>query len=96
MLPDSGTIPVSRALSAAGPTSTAKMSEGIVVRYEPNGARTELPVDFLAILQGRQPDLDVEVERCGLRAGFEREDARLRTADRDPPIVQNAVVIAIF
>ena len=44
---------------AGGPNKTAKMSEGILVRYDADGQRQEVPVDFLAILQRRRPDIEI-------------------------------------
>lgn len=44
---------------AGGPLRTAKMSAGVLVRFNPAGGREEMKVDFKAILEGRQPDLDV-------------------------------------
>ncbi len=41
---------------AGGPAKTAKMSDGILVRYSENGERQELAVDFNAILRGRRTD----------------------------------------
>jgi polysaccharide biosynthesis/export protein len=41
---------------AGGPMKTAKMSKGILMRYDQNGKRQELAVDFKAILQGKKPD----------------------------------------
>ncbi|RPJ50056.1 MAG: polysaccharide export protein, partial [Methanobacteriota archaeon] len=44
-----GRLLASRAISlAGGPNKTAKMSEGILVRYKKDGSREELPVDFAA------------------------------------------------
>jgi polysaccharide export outer membrane protein len=45
---------------AGGPTPTAKMSQGVLVRYKEDGSREEKKVDFLAILKGRQPDFEVQ------------------------------------
>jgi polysaccharide biosynthesis/export protein len=42
---------------AGGPLKTAKMSKGILVRYDAAGARQELPIDFRAILAGRKTDV---------------------------------------
>jgi len=51
---------VSRALSmAGGPTRTAKMSKGMLVRFDEKGQRQEHPVDFAAIFRGKQPDFEV-------------------------------------
>jgi hypothetical protein len=51
---------VSRAVSQAGGlTKTAKASRGVVVRYDESGERHDLPVDYKAILEGRQPDFEI-------------------------------------
>jgi protein involved in polysaccharide export with SLBB domain len=44
---------------AGGPTPTAKMSEGLLVRYDEHGTRTELKVDWGAIIRGKQPDFPI-------------------------------------
>jgi polysaccharide export outer membrane protein len=50
----------SQAISwAGGPTPTAKMSEGLLVRYDETGARTELKMDWGAIIRGKQPDFPI-------------------------------------
>ncbi|RPJ61839.1 MAG: hypothetical protein EHM23_05470 [Acidobacteria bacterium] len=59
-LPEEGDLLISRAVaSAGGPLKTARISQGIVVRYDENGARQEQQVDFKAILDGRSPDFKV-------------------------------------
>jgi protein involved in polysaccharide export with SLBB domain len=51
---------VSQAIAqAGGPNRTAKMSEGILVRYDEKGQREEMKVDFLAILKRKQPDIEI-------------------------------------
>lgn len=56
-IPPSRQILVSQAISlAGGPTKTAKMSKGILVRYLQNGGRQEMALDFDAILKGKKPD----------------------------------------
>lgn len=45
---------------AGGPAKTAKLSDGILVRYLDNGQREEFAVDFNAILRGRKSDLIVQ------------------------------------
>lgn len=47
---------------AGGPARTAKLSKGIVVRYDDNGERKEVPIDFDAILHGKKPDFDIKPE----------------------------------
>ena len=54
------TLTVSQAISmASGPTLTAKMSDGRLVRYDESGQRTEKPVDYAAILRGKEPDFPI-------------------------------------
>jgi len=52
---------VSQAISwAGGPTPTAKLSDGMLVRYDALGNREELNVDYQAILEGRQEDFAIQ------------------------------------
>jgi polysaccharide export outer membrane protein len=44
---------------AGGPTKTAKLSKGILVRYKENGEREQLSVDFGQILKGKKEDFFV-------------------------------------
>jgi polysaccharide export outer membrane protein len=45
---------------AGGPNKTAKLSEGLLVRYsEKDGSREQHKVDFFAILRGDQPDIPI-------------------------------------
>jgi polysaccharide export outer membrane protein len=54
------TVMASRAVSwAGGPTKTAKLSKGIVLRYDKAGGRQELAVDFKALLEGKKPDFAI-------------------------------------
>ena len=60
-IPPARDLLVTQAMSAAGgPTRTAKMSKGILVRFDSEGGRQELPVDFDAILRGRRPDFKIQ------------------------------------
>jgi polysaccharide biosynthesis/export protein len=57
-LPPKQDVRVSQAVSAAGgPMKTAKMSQGILVRYAENGDRQQLAVDFSDILKGKKEDV---------------------------------------
>lgn len=52
---------VSQAISqAGGPTPIAKMSAGMLVRYDEQGRRSELQVDYAAILTGEQADFPLQ------------------------------------
>jgi hypothetical protein len=54
-------VTVSLAVSeAGGPTRTAKVSQGTIVRYDASGERQEVPFDYKAILEGRQPDIEIQ------------------------------------
>ena len=46
---------------AGGPARTAKLSKALLVRYGPNLEREEIPVDFDAVLKGKQPDIEVRL-----------------------------------
>jgi polysaccharide export outer membrane protein len=59
-IPPSRKLLVSQAIAfAGGPSRTAKMSEGILLRYDEAGVRQELAVDFSAILRGKEPDFEI-------------------------------------
>lgn len=59
-LPEDKTLTASKAISwAGGPAKTAKLRNGILMRYDADGTRHELPVDFGAVLRGAQPDVEV-------------------------------------
>lgn len=61
LLPRDRPLHVSQAIAGAGgPTTTAKMSEGILVRYDQKGERHEIHVDFKKILEGEQEDVVVQ------------------------------------
>jgi polysaccharide export outer membrane protein len=59
-LPERQELRVSQAIAwAGGPMRTAKLSEGMIVRYKENGEREELPVNFADILEGKREDIVV-------------------------------------
>lgn len=59
-LPEDGLLLATQALSTAGgPTRTAKISEGILVRFAEDGSRQEIAVDFNAILRGKKADFPI-------------------------------------
>lgn len=52
---------VSQVISlAGGPAKTAKMSAGMLVRFDREGKRSEMQSDFDAILKGKKPDFMVQ------------------------------------
>jgi protein involved in polysaccharide export with SLBB domain len=55
------TIMASQAISwAGGPTRTAKMADGMLVRYDDQGKRQEIKVDYAALLAGKQADFAIQ------------------------------------
>lgn len=59
-IPPGREVLVSQAIAfAGGPARTAKLSKGILVRYDESGARQELAFDFGAVLNGKKPDFPV-------------------------------------
>lgn len=60
-LPDNQDLLVTQALAwAGGPVRTAKLNKGTLIRYDGNGGRIELAVDFQQILEGKKPDFAVQ------------------------------------
>ena len=58
--PSLGRVTAVQAISwANGPTPQAKVSEGMLVREGADGDRTEMTIDFEAMLWGRQSDVEV-------------------------------------
>jgi polysaccharide biosynthesis/export protein len=47
---------------AGGPAKTAKLAEGILIRYDESGERKQLPLDLGQILRGKQPDFFVRAD----------------------------------
>ena len=45
---------------AGGPSKTAKLSKGLIVRYDNAGVRQELSVDFSSILKGAKSDIPIK------------------------------------
>jgi len=59
-IPRGSQVLVTQAISqAGGPLNTARMSKGLVIRYDESGTRQELATDFDAILRGKKPDFVV-------------------------------------
>jgi protein involved in polysaccharide export with SLBB domain len=59
--PPARSLTASQAISwAGGPLPTASMSNGMLVRYDAQGRRTEMKVDYAAILDGRQLDFAIQ------------------------------------
>jgi polysaccharide export outer membrane protein len=60
-VPDDRPLTLSRAIAiAGGPSKNARTSKGAIVRYDAQGNRHEIPFDGQAVLEGRQPDVNVE------------------------------------
>ncbi len=52
---------VSQALAqAGGPNQTAKLSRGVLVRYDEDGKRVDRKINISAILQGKEPDIPIQ------------------------------------
>lgn len=93
----SGSAPVSRVLSAAGGlTRTANGTKGIVVRYDSQGRRQEMPVDYRAILDGKQPDFQVQANDLIYVPGSAGKTFGLSVLNTIPQVIKTAAVIAII
>lgn len=59
-LPDPAMMLSSQAVAkAGGPMRTAKLSKAILVRFDEQGRRLELPVDIKAVFEGRKPEVRI-------------------------------------
>lgn len=59
-MPRRGDVTAAQAISyAGGPMMTAKNRSAFLMRHDASGVRQAIPVDFLAILKGEQPDIPV-------------------------------------
>ena len=60
-IPPKNTVLVSQAITwAGGPMKTAKFNKGILVRYDGNGGRQEIAVNFKDIMEGKKSDFQVQ------------------------------------
>ena len=61
ILPRRGEVTAARAIAyAGGPSPTAKVKSGFLMRYDANGVHEAIPVHFNDILDGKVPDLPVK------------------------------------
>jgi polysaccharide export outer membrane protein len=62
-LPRRGTITAAQAVIYAGGTlPTAKSGKGFLMRHDSLGVRQATPVDFKAIVAGKQPDFQMQAD----------------------------------
>ena len=93
----SGSAPVSRVLSAAGGMKrTADESKGIVVRYDGQGRRQELHVNYGAILAGKQPDFMVQANDVIFVPGSAGKTLALGVLNTIPQVLKTVAVVAIL
>jgi polysaccharide export outer membrane protein len=60
-LPREESLLMTHALAqTGGPTKTANAGKGVLIRRQPDGERIQIPVDYVAILKGKKPDLLVQ------------------------------------
>jgi protein involved in polysaccharide export with SLBB domain len=92
-------IPPGKSLTAAqaiawagGPTKTAKMSKGMLVRYEADGRRTELPIDFAAVIKGAKPDFDIRPNDVIFVPGSQGKTLTLGLLNQVPNLLATALV----
>jgi len=92
-VPPENKMKVSQAISqAGGPTKTAKLGDGLLVRYDKMGNRKEMPVDFGAILRGDQPDILVQANDVIFIPGSNAKTVGFGLLNIVPGIVQSAII----
>jgi len=96
-MPPDKNVTVSRALSwAGGPTKEAKMSDGILVRFDESGQRKEIPMDFAAIIGGEKSDFEVKANDILFVPGSKAKTIGYGLLGVIPSIVRNYAVFALF
>ncbi len=92
-VPPENELKVSQAISqAGGPTKTAKLGDGLLVRYDKTGSRKEMAVDFGAILRGDQPDILVQANDVIFIPGSNAKTVGFGLLNIVPGIVQSAII----
>jgi polysaccharide export outer membrane protein len=93
LTPGQGPLRLSQAMArAGGPTPRAKSSKITIVRYEANGDRRELTVDFPAVMRGTQPDVTLQQGDVVFIPGSRLKSAGLAMVGVIPGVVQGRVV----
>ena len=91
-----GVLRVSQAIVwAGGPTRTAKMKKGMLVRYAANTERQQMGVDFQAILRGKKPDLPVRPNDIIYIPGSTAKTLTYALAQAVPWALANAVIFGL-
>jgi polysaccharide biosynthesis/export protein len=86
-------ILASQAISwAGGPGPTAKLKNGLLVRYLENGQRQESKVDFKAIMIGKQKDLEIRPDDIIFIPGSKMKTLTYGMMGAVPGMVQSAVI----
>jgi polysaccharide export outer membrane protein len=63
MMPQRGAVSASQAIIyAGGPLMTAKNRSGFLMRHDETGKPQAIPIDFLAIVKGKKPDIVIQDE----------------------------------
>jgi polysaccharide biosynthesis/export protein len=78
---------------AGGPMKTARMSQGILVRYDDKGQRQELPVDFDAIMKGKQQDFPVRPDDIIFVPGSKMKNIGVGLLNMAPSALANMAYI---
>jgi polysaccharide export outer membrane protein len=92
-IPNQRTLRISQALaSGGGPTRAAKASKGVLVRLDARGERSELSVDFNAILKGKANDFFVEPNDVIFIPGDGMKNVGQGLLGVVPGIVQTALI----
>jgi polysaccharide export outer membrane protein len=86
---------VSQAISrAGGPMPTATLSGGMLVRSDETGKRSEMNVDFLAILRGKQPDIELNPNDVVFIPGSNSKTITLGLLSNIPAMVHRGIIFA--
>lgn len=95
--PAERTMSVGQAIAwAGGPSVTAKLRNGLLVRYLENGQRQETTVDFAAILAGRQSDVPIQPDDIVFIPGSNSKSFAYGLLSAVPSMVQSALLFQLI
>jgi len=92
-IPPGASVTASQAISwAGGPTRTSKLKKGSLVRHDKAGQRSQMPVDYAAILTGKQKDASVQPNDILFIPGSESKTLAYGLLNTIPGVVQRSLI----
>lgn len=92
-LPRRGRLSAAQAvIYAGGPLKTASMKKGFLMRHDRNGVRQAMPVNFAAIIEGKQADIPVQADDIIYIPNSTVKTMKIGLLDLIPTIIQQWLI----